>query len=234
MFDSECEEFIKAIFSEDPVAALEAHIDERSKMDEEHRAEAIAAIGSEVRARLQLRRDGAKSPMPSNQDVWKALTTFANACKDTSNQGKRRLLFNAAFNSLTLEFYEEDLGALLWPIVNSLDYGDLSILRQSIEIYDHRQAVLRAEEASGAGLTPRGDVDLLWESAAPKGDWGTNTVQAVRAKKLADHALVVAEAVYKGGVRAIPTELGRRVDTFVSVNILKDPRYVVAELGSAT
>ena len=79
------------------------------------------------------------SERPTADDVFHGYQQFKHAYENTHNHKKRRILFNAFWNSFKPEFYEEGLREILWEKVEQLEYPDFIFLKKVIEKTDPKE-----------------------------------------------------------------------------------------------
>lgn len=80
------------------------------------------------------------SERPTADDVFHGYQQFKHAYENTHNHKKRRILFNAFWNSFKPEFYEDGLREILWKKLESLEYPDLVFLKKVLETTDPKES----------------------------------------------------------------------------------------------
>lgn len=107
--------------------------------------------------------------LPKSGDVLKALVRYYEAYRGTEDNQKRRILFNAFFNSFRPDFYDQSLSRRLWEKVENLEYPDYLLLAKVLEKTDPKE---RSTWWFGEnnGLKWRGD-QLPVDEASEEYEW---------------------------------------------------------------
>lgn len=73
---------------------------------------------------------------PTPSDVAQGLAKLAEVYRRTNNNRKRKLLWNAFWNSFNPEFYDAGIANILWEKVEALEYPDFIFLKKVLEKTD--------------------------------------------------------------------------------------------------
>lgn len=79
------------------------------------------------------------SERPTAEDVFHGYQQFKRAYENARNHRKRRILFNAFWNSFKPEFYEDGIREILWAKVEELEYPDFIFLKKVLESTDPKK-----------------------------------------------------------------------------------------------
>lgn len=71
--------------------------------------------------------------LPKSSDVQKALARYREAYEQAENNEKRKILFNAFYNTFRPEFYDKSLSKVLWEKIETLEYPDFHFLAKVLE-----------------------------------------------------------------------------------------------------
>ncbi|MBP6703224.1 MAG: hypothetical protein KA385_06930 [Vicinamibacteria bacterium] len=142
---------------------------------------------------LQRQWEGRKdSERPTADDVFHGYKQFKDAYQHTHNNKKRRILFNAFWNSFRPEFYDEGISKILWEKIEALEYPDFIFLKTVLEKTD-----------------PAKKTSIFGESAfeGGRGQWGGDQIpvrssdaEAEYAERLSHQNLVEIEHSKTRGV----------------------------------
>lgn len=72
---------------------------------------------------------------PSAEDVHAGLVRFVQTFQNAGNHKKRRVLFNAFYNSFQPGFYDEGVSKILWDKVERLEYPDFFFLHRVLRAF---------------------------------------------------------------------------------------------------
>jgi hypothetical protein len=94
----------------------------------------------EMVAALHKAWDGRQdSERPTADDVFHGYQQFKHAYEKARNHKKRRILFNAFWNSFKPEFYDDGVREILWEKLEELEYPDLVFLKRVLENTDPKE-----------------------------------------------------------------------------------------------
>ena len=80
------------------------------------------------------------SERPTAEDVLHGYQQFKHAYEQARNHKKRRILFNAFWNSFKPEFYEDGVREILWAKVEALEYPDFIFLKKVLDTTDPKKS----------------------------------------------------------------------------------------------
>jgi len=131
-----------------------------------------------------------ESEKPAPEDVLLGFEKLKEAVATAGHPKKRKVLFNAFFNSFKPEFYNEGLSNILWAKVEKLEYPDFAHLKKIVDGQNpSTRAVVYLQDGPDYEYTKRLEEHRLVQIGEPLGNGSKVLFSIGIAGKLAEFAL---------------------------------------------
>jgi hypothetical protein len=132
---------IKAVVTANPVDLVAAMVDAvgANSNDAKTNAEFQELVQDIVLELSEKWKNFEERDRPTASDVEKGLAKLAEAYHQTNNNRKRKILWNAFWNSFKPEFYDEGIANILWEKVEALEYPDFIFLAKVLDNTDPKE-----------------------------------------------------------------------------------------------
>lgn len=159
-------EVIKAAVSANPIDLVAAVIEAAgaSTNDAKAKAEFEELVQDIVLELSKKWKDFEDRDRPSQSDVVQGLAKLAEVHRRTNNGKKRKILWNAFWNTFNPKFYNEGNTNILWSKIEDLEYPDFIFLARVIKEADPSKRTVRHGEGLGGRGKWRGDQFPIMES----------------------------------------------------------------------
>lgn len=208
-------EAIKAIVTANPVDLVAAVVEAAgaSSNDAKAKAEFEELVQDMVLELNKKWKDFEDRDRPTQDDIIQGLAKLAETYRRTNNGKKRKILWNAFWNTFNPKFYNEGNTNILWSKVEDLEYPDFIFLARAVKDSNPTDRNKRCSEGLGGRGNWRGDQFPLLESDE----------EAEYALRLHQVGLVEVESGTTGGVLLVSRKgLAAKVKDFALEEFWKE------------